>query len=146
MSLAAWVRKLWLAALGALTIALMVRNWVQDPFDPTLEGTARYGHNGDGTLLFGVGFVVVELAVLHVLLLPWKQGRSVGWTVLALLLLVPWGLFSALMSMHTGGIVALHFCWVFLVTSVLFVELAVTGMRALARYVRSTANRARVEP
>jgi drug/metabolite transporter superfamily protein YnfA len=137
MSLGSWVRKLWLAVLGALTALLMVRDWLQDPFNPTLQDTARYGHNGEGTLGVGVVAVLIELAVLHAVLQPWRHGRSAGWTALALLLLVPWGLVSALMSMHTGGIVALHFSWIFVVTAVLFIMLAVAGIKALSRRARS---------
>ena len=37
----------------------MARDWWNDPFDPTLEGTHRYGHNSEGALVTGLVMTLV---------------------------------------------------------------------------------------
>jgi hypothetical protein len=103
-----------LPLLWLTTVILMVRSWAGDPYDPALEGTDRYGHNHDGALTDGVVFTVIELAVLLAILRPWSYDRSWGRSLVATMLLLPVTAFSMLMSMHAGGIIALHFTWLFL--------------------------------
>jgi hypothetical protein len=67
-----------LPLLWLTTVILMARSWAGDPYDPTLEGTDRYGHNHDGALTDGVAFTVIELAVLLAILRPWSYDRSWG--------------------------------------------------------------------
>lgn len=103
-----------LPALWAATALMMARDWAGDPYDPALEGTARYGHNGDGALGFGLGLSAIELVVLVAILRPWSYDRSWGRSLVAVALLLPWTAMSMLLSMHQGGVVTLHFMWIFL--------------------------------
>ncbi|HEY0136057.1 MAG TPA: hypothetical protein VGB85_18350 [Nannocystis sp.] len=105
------IARLWPVVLGIATLAAMYMNWRGDPFDPTLEGTARYGHNHEGALSQIASLVLAELVVLYLVLAPGSAARSIGRAIAALLLFAPWTLFSLLLTMHAGGIAALHALW-----------------------------------
>ena len=109
------IARLWPVVLFVATLALMYVDWLGDPFDPTLEGTRRYGHNHEGALWQMASWVAAELVVLYLVLAPGSAGRSVGRAIAALLVFAPWTLFSMFMTMHAGGIVALHWLWLMLV-------------------------------
>jgi hypothetical protein len=106
-----WFARFWPAALCALTVLLMYRDWLSDPYNPSLEGRARYGHNHEGALWQMVLWVLCEWAVLQGVLRPGGREREVWRAALALLLLLPWTYFSMFMAMHAGGIVGLHVLW-----------------------------------
>ncbi len=118
-----WLARLWPLALWGVTVALMAHNWQIDPFDPALEGTARYGHNHEGALAELVLWTAVELVVLYVVLAP-GAARPGSWRALtALLLFTPWTLLSLLFMMHAGGVVALHGLWLMVVDAAIVVVL-----------------------
>jgi hypothetical protein len=106
----AFLPLLWLVVAG-----LMIRSWSNDPYDPTLVGTARYGHNHEGALVDGLEITLVELAVLLAILRPWSYARSWGRALVALALLLPWTALSMLLMMHQGGILVLHTLWLVVV-------------------------------
>ena len=110
-----WIARLWPVVLFVATLALMYLDWQGDPFDPTLEGTRRYGHNDEGVLGDMALLASAELVVLYLVLGPGSAGRGVGRAIAALLLFAPWTLFSMFMTMHAGGIVALHWLWLMVV-------------------------------
>ena len=132
------LRNYGLLVLWLLTIAAMVRDYyVVDPVDPTLEGTAAYGHNADGTLFTMVLFTAIELAVLHGLLRPWTASRPgqrvlarIGWV---LPLVVVWTFMSAVLMMHAGGVVVLHTLWLLAVIASLIIAFIVTVIARLQR-------------
>jgi hypothetical protein len=126
------LRRFGLAALWAVTVAFMVRDWRHDPFDPAREGTQAYGHNAAGALLDGIVVTAIELGVLYLILQPWKRDRSGLWIVLALVMLVPWTLFSGMLCMHAGGIFAIHFFWLSFVAVALVGALLASGVNALS--------------
>ena len=131
------LRTFGLAALWTLTAATMVWSDLSDPFDPTLEGTHRYGHNPEGALRDGLLASLVELAVLYLILRPWNPAeRSWPRVLAALVPLLPWTLFSMLVTMHAGGIVAVHFFWLLAVVLVLVTSLAFSAMAAIERRLR----------
>lgn len=132
-SLSTMLRRFGLVALWALTAALMAGSWVRDPYDPTRLDTHRYGHNWDGALSQGIVVSLVELAVLHLVLQPWKRERSGLWVLFALVLLVPWTLMSAIACMHAGGIAFIHLAWLLLVVFALVGALVASGVNAVAR-------------
>lgn len=128
------VRTFGLAAIWALTAILMLLNGLHDPFDPALEGTRRYGHNHEGALRDGLVVSLVELAVLYGVLRPWKMGGRAWLRILGILvLLVPWTLVSAVLTMHAGGITTIHLMWLLTVVLVLVGALVVSGAAAMAR-------------
>lgn len=109
-------------ALWLVTVVLAIRDYVGDPPDPTRLGTAAYGHNSEGVLTLVLPLTLVELGVALVLLRP--QGRR-SWlrVVAALVGFLLWAAASLLMTMHAGGVLALHAAWV-----VALMLVCVTGM------------------
>lgn len=100
-----------LACLWFAVAALMIRSAVVDPFDPARIGSAAYGHNHEGALLEGLIFTATELVIVTAILRPWSYDRSLGRALAALALLAPWTGLSLVLTMHAGGIAALHFLW-----------------------------------
>jgi hypothetical protein len=114
--------------------ALMVRDDVNDPFDPQLTGTARYGHNHSGALVDVLVITVMELLVIYAILRPWSLDSSRWRRAMALaLVFVPWTMISMLSAMHAGGIVALHVLWVMVVLALALVLWLWLGLTAVVR-------------
>jgi hypothetical protein len=109
-----------LAFMWLVTAFLMVRDDLNDPYNPNLEGIASYGHNHQGALWQTMLITLLELAVLYAILRPWSYRRSWGRAVAALALFLPVAAFSMLMTMHAGGILSIHFFWLVAVLFVLF--------------------------
>jgi hypothetical protein len=128
------LRTFGLAALWAVAAGAMALNSLRDPYDPAREGTQRYGHNHRGALGEGLVASLVEVAVLYVAVQPWRKDGRTWLRVLAVLVpLVPWTLFSGVLCMHAGGIVAIHFLWLLAVVLVLVGALTISGAAAVAR-------------
>lgn len=111
-------RALRLGGLPCLWLAfavMMVRNYLGDPYDPSLEGTAAYGHNQEGALLQGLGLSLSELIILMGILRPWSFDRSWGRGMATFALLLPWTALAILSMMHSGGVFALHALWLMVV-------------------------------
>jgi hypothetical protein len=133
-SLLSALRTFSLAALWTLTAAWMVVDGLRDPYDPSREGSERYGHNHESALRDGLLVSLVELAVLCVVLQPWKKGGRSWLRLLAMLIfLVPWTLFSAMLCMHAGGIAMIHLLWLLAVVLVLVAALVVSGAAGILR-------------
>jgi hypothetical protein len=99
-----------LVLLWLTTAVAMWRDHLRDPYDPGRIGTAAYGHNSPESLRDGLVAVSIEVALAIALFAPWVRPR-VGRAVLGLFLAAGWTMFSMMMSMHAGGIFALHFLW-----------------------------------
>ena len=127
-----WLARLWPAALLAGTAAAMLESSIADPFDPTLTGTARYGHNHEGALAQMLMWCACEFVVLEMLLAPGWSERVWRATV-ALLLFAGWALFSLVMTMHQGSIVALHALWLIAVCGMVLATLIVRAVRGSPR-------------
>ena len=126
------VRTVLLPALWTLTAAWMAVSYARDPYDPALADTRRYGHNGEGALQLGIVVSLVELLVLLAVLRPWKPGPAWGRLFVALGLLLPWALFSAILTMHAGSVIMIHLLWV----GVLFVALGIALFVSVVRVAR----------
>jgi hypothetical protein len=48
--------------------------YITDPYNPNLEGTAAYGHNGEGAFQNSLIFLLIEYFVLLAVLLPYSFG------------------------------------------------------------------------
>jgi hypothetical protein len=125
MAKSSWLARLWPAALFAVAITLMILDARSDPFDPTLAGTRRYGHNHAGALAQMATWASVELVLLYLVLAPGSASRSVWRAVLALLGFAGWTLFSLALSMHAGGIVAVHSLWLLTVVLAILATLII---------------------
>ncbi|HEY8374888.1 MAG TPA: hypothetical protein VIK91_00310 [Nannocystis sp.] len=95
-----------------MTTALMYRDWLADPHDPSRTGTAAYGHNHAGAFPQLAVWALVELVVLYAVLAPGSARAGVGRAAVALGLVLPWALMSLMLTMHAGGIMVLHALWV----------------------------------
>lgn len=124
--------RLWPLMLGIAAVALMAMDWRDDPFDPSLAGTRRYGHNHDGALTQMAVWVLIELVVLYVVLGPGSARAQIWRAVVALVIFVPWTLLSLALVMHAGGVVAVHGLWL-LVVCVGLVAVLVTRIVARPR-------------
>ena len=131
MTIARRVSILGPAILWLLLVALMIQDWVADPYNPSLRSTAVYGHNQDGALFQGMLWSTLELAVLYVILRPWSFRVSWGRALLALLLLLPWTAVSAMAVMHAGGVFVLHALWLLVVSCSLIALALASGLQAL---------------
>jgi len=100
-----------LPVLWAVAALLMVRDSLQDPYDPNLEGTARYGHNSEGALPLVLLGSLLELLVACLILRPGSSPPSWIRSRAAFVLFFPWTAVSMVLVMHTGGLYALHFLW-----------------------------------
>lgn len=131
------VRNYGLLSLWLLAVGLMCHDYVKDPYDPTLTGTAAYGHNGKGALQTMLVLSVVELIVLYLILQPWSYRRSWWRPLLALVLLVPWTFLSMVASMHADGVSVLHWLWLS-VTTIILAACALVSLVGCVRHRRST--------
>ncbi len=119
------------AILWLLLVALMIQDWVADPYNPGLRRPATYGHNQDGALFQGMVQSTLEVAVLYGILRPWSFRASWGRALLALLLFLPWTAVSAMAVMHSGGIFVLHAFWLLVVSLSLIALALASGVQAL---------------
>jgi hypothetical protein len=107
-----WLATLVVPLAWVAVAAAMAGSWSSDPYDPARTGTAAYGHNGEGGLSFGLALTGVEALVLLVALRPWSYtARSWARPLVTLGAALPWTLLSALLTMHAGGIIAIHLLW-----------------------------------
>lgn len=101
-----------LVGLWAAATILALVDAAGDPFDPTLEGTARYGHNSEGILLKVLPMMAIELALALALLRPGSYDRAWPRAAAAFVVFAAWGLTSLVLTMHAGGVVVVHALWV----------------------------------
>ena len=131
-----WIATLVIPMAWAMVAALMAQSWSSDPYDPALTGTSAYGHNGEGALSTGLLLTGVEALVLLAALRPWSYSAKAWWRPLAVLpLAIPWTLLSAVLTMHAGGIIAIHLLWLLLICAALVLT-TVAGVIARARLPR----------
>ena len=90
---------------------LMARDYAGDTYDPAVHGPRSYGHNHEGALRDFLVWTLAELAVVYLILRPWSYRRSWKRAMVALLLCLPWTAFSAILLIHAGGVIRLHFFW-----------------------------------
>jgi hypothetical protein len=114
-----------MALVWAVVVIAMTRDSIVDPYDATLVGTARYAHNSEGALVSGMAWSAIELLVLYAIVRPWSFRRSWLRLVAALVIFVPLCVIGLLMTMHAGGIFAIHAAWLLLIVAVLIVHLLV---------------------
>ena len=128
------IRALLPAALWLAAAVLMWRDWQQDPYDPTLAGTRRYGHNAEGDLEFGLLVSLTELVVYYGFTWPWvrrRSGRLGLWLALGVMVIVPWTFMNTFMLMHAGGVQAIRVLWLWALNLLLMVEAVVAIKAAL---------------
>lgn len=114
-----------LAAWTAWIIAAMYRSYyIFDPYDPTLTGTAQYGHNSEGAFTQILMFVLIEFGLCVAVLIPWSFSRFYWLRCLILLFVYGgWMMLMAITIMHGGKVVALHVLWLFGINIIILVLL-----------------------
>ena len=129
------------AVLTAVFIVLMYRNYyIFDPYDPTLTGTARYGHNGEGEFSRYLLMTLIELGVLNIVLLPFSFSRFYWIRCLILLFFFSgWMMLMAVAGMHSGGVNLLHTLWLVIINIMIFVLLVAS---IVAEYLNRRKNQA----
>ena len=118
-----------LAGLGVLA-AMTLRALHRDPYvvDPRRRGN---GQNWPGDLSTELWLGAAELLVLFLILRPWSYRRSWGRALVALVLFIPWTLFTAMLGMHAGSINGAHLVWRAGVALVLLCLALISGYEAV---------------
>lgn len=120
-------------------LMFMAVNYMNDPaapFSSATDPSMQYGHNNEDSLKFGGVLSFIELCIFYVLIRPWSFHQSISRPLLALLLFLPWLLFSLMICMHSGGVTFIHFLWVLLINFVLivsFITSAVARIQAITQ-------------
>ena len=98
--------------------------YVTDPYNPNLQGTQAYGHNGEGAFeLYGM-MTLIEYAVLLGVLLPFSFSRFYFVRLIILQAVFGFWLFMMFFSaMHSGNTHIIHMLWTFFVNVIIFVLL-----------------------
>lgn len=120
--------------LGLLTILTMWTAWavaamyrsfyILDPYDPTLTGTASYGHNHEGAFSRFLTLTLIEFGICAAVLLIKSFSRFYWLRCLILLvILIPWMLLMAVAGMHGGSVDMLHTLWLLGINIIIFVLL-----------------------
>jgi hypothetical protein len=135
-------RWIWICSFLALwVVALfqMIANYLQDPYNPGLLGTAAYGHNEENALLRGIILGLVELAWLYLVVRPWSfkllSFWSAGRLVVALCVLVPWTGFWWVGGIHGGGVTRINNRWLLAVDLILMIALVSSLLASAWRWV-----------
>jgi hypothetical protein len=139
-NIAGLVRTLIPALLWLGTAALMGRSWQRDPYDPTLTGTAAYGHNGRDALAQGLAFSLGELLIYYAFARPWRRTRAPGFVyllVIGLVLFGGWSFLQMILLMHAGGIQRVRVLWLWILDLLLVIEILRATQAALERRART---------
>lgn len=115
-----------LTILTAFFVWKMHENfYFTDPYNPNLEGTAAYGHNGADAFQSGLRFILIEYFVLLIVLVPFSFSRFYWLRPLILnAVFGGWMMLMAVAGMHGGGVHAIHVVWLLAVNIILFVLFA----------------------
>jgi len=120
------------AVLTAVAIGMAVASSL-DPhqyFYYRPEDRSRWTYDSASVLLACLFMLVAATIATAALIAPWPRLLALRCT-LALLLLVPWGMFSTQFVLHAPGYVFIHHLWLLFI--ILVVLLA--GLGSLVRYV-----------
>lgn len=107
----------------AAAVILAYLDYQRDPFDPSLAGTAQYGHNSEGILQTFMILATVELVVALAVLRPGSYERSWGRALAACVLFTVWAAASMMLAMHGGGVLMIHLLYVLALALGCFVTL-----------------------
>lgn len=126
-----WFRIGILSILGGWTLWMIVAMYrsfyIFDPYDPTLTGTASYGHNHEGAFTRFLTLMLIELGIGLAVLLPWSFSRFYWLRCLILLVIFfSWMLLMAVAGMHGGNVDMLHTLWLFGINIIILVLLVVS--------------------
>ena len=89
-------------------ITWMISNHNSSPPDSALAGTEAYGHNQPGDLAMYIGWTLTEFFWVMVTTKPWSKLHRPSGYLMAFATLIPWALFSTLISLHGGTINGIH--------------------------------------
>jgi hypothetical protein len=98
--------------------------------------TPHFAAETAGTVVAMLLLMAVETAALYAILRPWTYRRSVERSLTGLAIFVPWTMLSLFGAMHARSSFLVHWMWLLLVVTVLFVCAVVS---AVARRAQRTA-------
>lgn len=143
------IKNLWFRT-GLLTILTLWTAWmlgamyrsyyIFDPYDPTLTGTAQYGHNSEGIFTRMLTLMLIEFGICAAVLIPWSFSR-LYWLRCLILLIVSggWMMLMAITLMHAGNVVALHVLWLLGINIIILVLLVAS---IVAEFLSRRSNQA----
>ncbi len=84
---------------------------------------------------------LVEIAVLYLVLRPWRYQRSFARPLLALVVFAPWAIVNMMLSMHAQTIILQHSFWLFFIVCPLLIILFLISSVAAFINRRRAANK-----
>jgi hypothetical protein len=134
-----WLWSCSFLALWVVALCQMIANYLQDPYNPGLLGTAAYGHNEEHALQRGIILGLVALAWLYLVVRPWSFKVSSFWSagrlVVALCVLVPWTGVWWVAGIHGGGVTRINNRWLLAVDLILMIALVSSLLASAWRWV-----------
>lgn len=130
-----------LAAWTTWAVAAMYRSfYIFDPYDPTLIGTASYGHNHEGAFTRFLTLMLIEFGIIAAVLIPFSFSRFYWIRCLILQFFASgWLMLMAVAGMHGGNVDALHTLWLFGINIMILVLLVAS---IIAEYLNRRKNQA----
>ena len=99
------------SGFSAAGLVMFIYEYVANPYDPALTGTAAYGHTYPGELSLVLRMSAVEIVAAAMVLRPWSYNRSWGRALVAVLLLTPWLMLWGVLGLHAGPATHAHTTW-----------------------------------
>lgn len=124
------VRNFGLLALWLAAALFIYFNFQREQANP-LPHKPHFSEDTADSVLMVLVVMMVEIVVLYLILRPWSYRNSFARPLAALLLFLPWTLFSMAISMHAGSAVFLHWMWLFVLDCVLVACALVSGVAAI---------------
>lgn len=126
-----------LPAVWVLLLVQMLRVRYRDPFgrSPTHPG---YGENMPGDLTAHLLVSAIEVAVLLIVVRPWKDTPAWSRLLIALALFAPWSWLAMMIGMHAGSIDATHTFWRFGIAAGLALACLVSALQSLSQRAQLT--------
>ena len=126
------------AGYSTLGAALFTFEYLTNPLEPALAGTARYGTTYAGELTQILGVTGAEILVAAVILRPWSYRRSWGRALLCALAFAPWLALWGALGLHAGPTTHAHTTWLLLFWLGLVTAAAVSGAAAVRARTRTS--------
>lgn len=116
---------LWLAAASFIYFNYQREQSIPQPH------VHYFANDNSNSVLFVLMVMMIEIMMMYLILRPWSYQRSAARALVALVLSLPWTLFSMAVSMHASSAVFLHWMWLVVIDCVIVICGVVSGIAAL---------------